>query len=600
MIKVLELYSGTECISNAFRERGCEAFTIDWGEQFPSSMHCDIGKLELKDLPEEWRSPDVIWMAPECFAKDTLVYTKEGYKEIQDITCDDLVLTHKGNYKPVYEKIKSSKTNCYKIKISGCEAIICSAEHPFLVRRKHRVNTHKNGERIFYSELLEPEWIKADELSTDYKVGIPINNNSIIPKWNGTIYNKCNNYGVYHSYRENTLSQYMDNEDFWWLVGRYFGDGSLSKQTEKRKSRYSIDICCELTEINEIKPIIERLKIKHSERGQNNVYQFDIHSKEWWEFLSQFGFGALNKHITPTILDLPINLLRSFLDGYISADGYWDNSLNNPCCSITTVSRKLAYGLQQCILKAYGRYCSLAVDDNPNNVICGRTVNVHACYRLGFYKNQTNRLQYTIENGMAWVNVRNVEKLPTKQKTLYNLSVEDDESYTVNNISVHNCTTYSLAAISKHRRKNPDNGNLDPISDYAKECDETNQHTLELLKQLKPKVFWIENPRSTLQNMIWMKPYDKYKHLITYCSYMQNEPYELRRMKPTNLWTNIPNPPLKKPCHNGNYDCHPPAPRGSNTYGTQAMKGHKERSTYPKELCEAIVDITIDYLNNKY
>lgn len=160
------------------------------------------------------------------------------------------------------------------------------------------------------------------------------------------------------------------------------------------------------------------------------------------------------------------------------------------------------------------------------------------------------------------------------------------------------CTTYSLGAISKHRKKNPETGNLDPISDYARQCDETNQHTIELVKQLNPKVIWLENPRACLQNMIWMKPYDKYKHLITYCSYMQNEPYELRRMKPTNLWTNIPNPPLKKPCHNCNYDCHPPAPRGSNTYGTQAMKGHKERSTYPKELCEAIVDITLNYLKD--
>ena len=34
------------------------------------------------------------------------------------------------------------------------------------------------------------------------------------------------------------------------------------------------------------------------------------------------------------------------------------------------------------------------------------------------------------------------------------------------------CTTFSVAAISKHRRKNPETGNLDPVSDYAKFCDE--------------------------------------------------------------------------------------------------------------------------------
>lgn len=33
------------------------------------------------------------------------------------------------------------------------------------------------------------------------------------------------------------------------------------------------------------------------------------------------------------------------------------------------------------------------------------------------------------------------------------------------------CATFSIAAISHHRRKNSQTGNLDPISDYAKFCD---------------------------------------------------------------------------------------------------------------------------------
>lgn len=160
------------------------------------------------------------------------------------------------------------------------------------------------------------------------------------------------------------------------------------------------------------------------------------------------------------------------------------------------------------------------------------------------------------------------------------------------------CTTFSLAAISKHRRKNPITGNLDPISDYAKQCDETDQHVLELLKELNPKVWWIENPRACLQNMTWMKPYDKYKHVITYCKYMTDVPVEQRRMKPTNLWTNIPNPALRPACKNGD-SCHPYSPRGTRTAGTQALKGSKERSMYPRQLCEDIVDISINYILSK-
>lgn len=156
------------------------------------------------------------------------------------------------------------------------------------------------------------------------------------------------------------------------------------------------------------------------------------------------------------------------------------------------------------------------------------------------------------------------------------------------------CTTYSLAAISRHRKKNPVTGNLDPISEYAKRCDEINQHTLELLRELNPKLFFIENPRACLQNMTWMHDLEPYKYYITYCAYLQNEPFEKRRMKPTNIWTNHPDPKFKPPCKNG-CTLHMRAPRGSKT-GTQGLNGAKERATYPKELIEHIVDICDDYL----
>ena len=57
-LKILELFSGFECISNAFRARGHECFTIDWDDRFPSSMHCDISQLKIEDLPEEYYNYD--------------------------------------------------------------------------------------------------------------------------------------------------------------------------------------------------------------------------------------------------------------------------------------------------------------------------------------------------------------------------------------------------------------------------------------------------------------------------------------------------------------------------------------------------------------
>ena len=144
------------------------------------------------------------------------------------------------------------------------------------------------------------------------------------------------------------------------------------------------------------------------------------------------------------------------------------------------------------------------------------------------------------------------------------------------------CTTYSVAGISHHRKKNNITGNLEPISEYAKFCDKTNQKVLDLIKELKPKYYFVENPRGGLRKMVFMKSLQQ-RYTITYCQYGD------KRMKPTDIWTNHPNPQFKPPCHNGD-SCHESAPRGSRT-GTQGLNGSIERAVIPTELCEHIVDI---------
>lgn len=142
------------------------------------------------------------------------------------------------------------------------------------------------------------------------------------------------------------------------------------------------------------------------------------------------------------------------------------------------------------------------------------------------------------------------------------------------------CTTYSVAAISRHRRRE-ENGNLTPISDYAKTCDMINVHVHELIKQLEPRYWFIENPRGGMRKMDFMNGLPRYT--VTYCKYGDS------RMKPTDIWTNHPNPNFIPPCKNGD-PCHVPAPRGSRT-GTQGLKGSKDRSRIPDALCRHIVEI---------
>lgn len=152
------------------------------------------------------------------------------------------------------------------------------------------------------------------------------------------------------------------------------------------------------------------------------------------------------------------------------------------------------------------------------------------------------------------------------------------------------CTTFSIAAISHHRRKNPETGNLDPVSEYAKFCDKVDKHVLQLIRELNPKYYFIENPRGGMRKMEWMQGLPRYT--VTYCQYETDKPVSERRMKPTDIWTNHPDPRFKPMCKNGS-PCHEAAPRGSKT-GTQGLKGSKDRSVIPAQLCDHIATICED------
>jgi hypothetical protein len=143
------------------------------------------------------------------------------------------------------------------------------------------------------------------------------------------------------------------------------------------------------------------------------------------------------------------------------------------------------------------------------------------------------------------------------------------------------CATFSVAAIGHHRRKNLETGNLDPISEYAKFCDNVDQNVLRLINELKPTYFWIENPRGGLRKMTWMQDIP-YRYTTTYCQWGE------KRMKPTDLFTNYPDAYF--PCCKNGDKCHEAAPRGSRT-GTQGIKGAKDRSRIPDALCDYIVEL---------
>ena len=146
------------------------------------------------------------------------------------------------------------------------------------------------------------------------------------------------------------------------------------------------------------------------------------------------------------------------------------------------------------------------------------------------------------------------------------------------------CTYFSVSSIGHHWNKDHT-----PKTKEAELGVEIVKETNWIIKMLKPKYFYIENPRGKLRKLNIITQDGFLRRTVWYCQY-HSENEGIKRAKPTDIWTNdwcwIP----RKECKNGNPFCdHQAAPRGSKT-GTQGMKNSYEKSRVPYQLCKEILE----------
>lgn len=383
---------------------------------------CNINAQDL-DIIDTDKYTYIMTYSFPCFTADSLVLTSNGYKPITEIKVGDMVLTHDNTYQKVVNVFDNGVKPTLKINAMAVDEINCTHNHKFYVRSMSRVG-HK-WERVFSS----PCWKTACELTKKDYLGIAINQKSIIPEWNGIDFTWTDGRKTRH---KNQLQRLMDSTDFWWLIGRYMGDGWCRQQG-------GIIICCAYDELNDITAKLDNLFNYHIV-NERTVCKIHIPLKELSEFVQQFGKGAINKHLTNTIIDLPRELLKSFLDGYISADGCITNGVNK----ITSISRELIYGVAQCIAKVYRTPYRVYCTNRPKTcIIEGRTVNQHNSYELVWKEQVRKQDKAFYENGYIWFPITNITE--DKPQNVYDIEVENNHSFTVQNTIVHNCQDLSKA-----------------------------------------------------------------------------------------------------------------------------------------------------------
>lgn len=376
-----------------------------------------------------------------CFTGDTLVMTKDGLREIKDISVGDEVITHTKEYKKVVRKMNNGNKEIYSVKGMGFDEIRCTENHRFYVRElKRRYPRKPDGKRTNIRYFDVPKWIECRNMTSKSYVGTPINTESMLPEWDGIDFEWKDGRKTRH---KNELSKLMNNHSFWWIMGRYLGDGWA-------RSQGGIIICCDKRELTEITVHLRNCEINHSVTEERTVHKIHIPLKEMELFCKQFGIGAYNKRIPGFVYRMPCDLLRSFIDGYVSADGY----VGKDCVyKISTISKELAYGVAQCIAKAYKVPFRIYKTKRKSTcVIEGRVCNQKDSFQVVWKLKKKRQDKAFYEDGYIWFPISNIEKTEEKE-CVYDIEVDEDHSFTANGSIVHNCTDLSVAGKMQGMKK---------------------------------------------------------------------------------------------------------------------------------------------------
>jgi hypothetical protein len=341
---------------------------------------------------------------------------------------NDLLLSHTGTFQKINEIfIKEYNDNdIYHIKVSySPNEIKCTPEHPFYVREMKNIEEYGN-----------PEWVEAKNLKKTHLIGTKRNKNSIIPTFS---FEKSVN-----KYKKKVVSITLDTHNQWFLLGYFIGNGYVD-YGDNNYSRFYISF--PLHKEDDINKLLNGLNITHSLKIKNKTTEndkcntYECYDYKYFRIFKKFGHLAENKKIPTWVHDAPLDLIKSFIDGFGFADGHLHKRNQ---IQYTTVSKDIAYSIQMLYIKL-GEICGLYQSKKPQKESVlkdGRIIkSTKRNYSLSWVINRKKKLNvYLVDEEYVWFKISDIKiKKYEDNLTVYNFEVNVDNSYCVGNLIVHNC-----------------------------------------------------------------------------------------------------------------------------------------------------------------
>lgn len=361
-----------------------------------------------------------------CITGDSWVNTKVGGgKQAKDISAGDEVLTHKGRYRKVTDvMITENRSNIYRLKVK-------TRNTPLYITENHLVLTNLG-------------WVRVDELRKDTHL-VAINREIDLKEENAQI--DLSDFIV-----ESLPTQFQSkpiepihtfDEELAWAFGLWFAEGSLS--TNKGKPN-GLRVTMAEDELHYAEKWLEIMSRRFGVHGNSYVSETSrwqggakwcnayINSTTLGRFFESFGKGCKVKELPQWLIESPKNVLSSFFEAILIGDGSEKKSGNN---RITLANPKLVLQLYQIALKL-GYDVSLQMTEKAGKL--ATTKYVYTLNILRYHRQSERNRMETIKfnDGLSYAVITELT-LTDKTETVYDFTVEEDHSFSVGGIVVHNC-----------------------------------------------------------------------------------------------------------------------------------------------------------------
>lgn len=375
-----------------------------------------------------WVPGDISQAEDRCVYQGQYVFTIDGYKKIENITLEDKVLTHKGNFKSI-NAIKS-KLERKKLKVTiNAFGFTDNLE----VTEDHELYVFNTNKRRF-------EWIEAS-LVRPGKHCLVFNPGELSTKFISEIeiekpFKTCF-VGSFGSEQRNGRMAILPDkveliDDLLYAMGFYVANGHARLTDHSGKKSSSISVCDDArTDIDKVERVCEIFsrtfdinKINYY-TSKNNVISGTLYSITLaYNFKKWFGDSVYSKKFPEWVFSLNIEQCRHLLQGYYDGDGYSRRNTQQGC----TTSSKLITQI-------------LLLEGKCGNTISAGYSDQSKVWVIEYTSKDSDKKRINIIDGKILYPVKSITFSRPRRgtKRVFDLSIEDDNSFVVGLYSVHNC-----------------------------------------------------------------------------------------------------------------------------------------------------------------